>query len=80
MIKIGNKVRVNRSKEVYDDFFDVTGTVIKEFITVTGVRKLIVCFDTPVKIYEHANNYFPEEWHVFECYDFMEDCLDLLEE
>ena len=80
MIKIGDKVRVNYSNKVYDDFWGAVGTVIKEFTPNTGVRKLVVQFDGPIKIWEPANNYFPEEYHFFEYYDFMEDCLDLVEE
>lgn len=73
-MKIGDRVKVIATDEVWGEFYGVTGTIVDEFTTVINVHKFIVEFDYP----------FYSEWLDDDCidnslsgYDFPDRCLEL---
>lgn len=79
-MKIGSRVIVNRSNKVYDDFFDVTGTVTETWMGARNTQKSLVEFDEPifVKNEGYMGAWWESEGDFFDSYDFMDTCLDLI--
>lgn len=69
-MKIGDKVKVIATDNVWGEFFGAVGTIVDEFTTVINVHKFCVVFDKP--FYDDLVEDFLDGYY------FPDKCLELV--